>query len=332
MRHPRACEPERGTRRGATLLEVLFAIVLMMIVMGGATAFFHSGTRSVVTSTDHAQAREDAMKVLERVGQDLDRLIVSDSPDQVTFPSVLEPLLIAADQPQASKFMFYGFHHREYDRSTREMKLIGMLIEYKVVKRPDGGVDLLRNDEPINPSPLSDVRIRSIPEEEAATLNISARHAFKITVHPRGTWNTRNQALAEHNPQTRLFHLSGIESQYSCLLSLKESGAPYPYPILAALPPPPPRPEAYAQYGLSVPLDWMQPLGLVKLEEAFFDDATAGENKDFGTAPPPASRTRAPPAPPGPCGKCSPCPRFCPGCNGGSSCVCGGCGGSMCRG
>ena len=279
-------------RRAFTLLETLFAIVLTLIIMGGVMAFFQTGTRSVVVATDHAQARDDALVMFHAIAQDLDRIIIADDYDATSFPNVVEPILID-DAPRGSKFLFYGFHHREFDWSQRKMTLHGNLIEYRVVPvdpgDPSAGVDLYRNDEdvPLNPNPLSDVRFERIPDDEAADLGISPFHAVRVRILPRGVWDTKNEKLAAYNAQTRLFHLKGIESQFAVLLSLKESGAGPYYRILSD---PrlvvPERLEVYRQYNLDqVPLDWLRPQGLVKLNPEYFDYETADEHTESGAAP-----------------------------------------------
>lgn len=266
-------------RRGLTALELLFASVLSLVVFGVTMAMMHTGTKGVVSVTDHAQAREEAIRILDRIERDLDRIVVGDAYDRTTFPNVVEPVLLD-DRPQASKFMFYALHHREFRQAERRMNLIGQVIEYKVIARDGGGVDLLRNDERVNRDPLEDVRVELIDPDEAGQLGISPFHAFHVVIYPRGAWDARNEGLKTRNPQRRLFHLRGIESQYACLLSLKRAGAPYP--ILALLPDPPPRSQLYQQYSLDrVPMDWMRPTGLITLDPEFFDEETVGQNLEL---------------------------------------------------
>jgi hypothetical protein len=109
----------------------------------------------------------------------------------------------------------------------------------------------------------------------------------RVSILPRGIWNTKNENLAKHNAQTRLFHLKGIESQFAVLLSLKEAGAGPYYRILSD---PrlvvPERLEVYRTYNLDqVPLDWLRPQGLVQLNPEYFNYETADEHQESGSAP-----------------------------------------------
>jgi len=279
-------------RRAFTLLEMLFVVILSAIILAGLMSVFQVGSRGVVVATDHAMARDEALSVLHCIGQDLDRLIIADDFDRETFPNVVEPILIA-DAERASSFMFYGFHHRVFHHGEKRMELVGNRIEYQVRARdpadPSMGVDLYRNDEdvPINSLALADVRFEKISEDEAAELSVSPYHAVRVTVRPLGAWNRKNEALTEFHPQTRLFHLKGVESQFAVLLSLKEAGAGPYYRILSD---PrlvvPPLLAVYQTYNLDqVPLDWLRPRGIVTLSDEYFDYETAGVHQETGAPP-----------------------------------------------
>lgn len=342
---PRPSTDGGGRREAFTLLEILFVLILMLVILGGLLNLFQVGSRSVVVTTDHAVARDEAISILHAIAQDLDRIIIADDFDRTTFPNVIEPILIK-DSPQSSSFMFYAFHHRIYHWEDHRMELVGQRIEYQVRPtvpgKPEEGVDLWRNDEdtPINRIPLTDVLFERLPDEEAEQLSVSPFHAVRVVVKPRGFWDKKNDRLAEFHPQTRLFHLKGVESQFAVLLSLKEAGAGPYYKILSD---PrlkvPERLAVYSTYKLDqVPLDWLRPRGIVTLSDDYFDYATAGQNSETGTpgTPVPPPTMPPPPDPGASCDFCTTCPVYCPACNNpgneaGVRCVCNGCGGTECK-
>lgn len=283
----------RASRRGWTLLEVLFVIVLMFIMLGVVFSWFQAGTKSVVTTTDHAQAREDAITVLSVIQKDLDRLVIDDmiTSDNVVenfedFPSVFKPIRIF-NAPQAGKFAFFAFHHRRFFKSEARMELVGHFIEYKVVKLPPDangnpqGVDLLRNDKVINPAPLEDVIFQPIDKVKAGQIGLSPFHAFEVEIHPRRQWDQRANQIRKIPPIRQLFHLKGIESQYACLLSLKRANAPYSG--LEQVKELPPESEIFQKYNLyDVPMDWIRPVGLISIDpNTLFDDATVNQHEDL---------------------------------------------------
>lgn len=299
--------PVTSRRAAWTLLEVLFVVVLTFIMLGVVFAWFQTGTKSVVTTTDHAQARADAISMLEIIQKDLDRLVIDDMMTEeqkvegMDFPSVFTPIKIVnlevADPdsdapPQSGSFAFFAFHHRRFYQSQGRMELVGHFIEYQV-KKIDGdnnGVDLLRNGEPINPAPLEGIGFKTISPEHARKLGISPMHCFQALIYPRRQWDQQANKRRRMKPIKKLFHLKGVESQYACLLSLKRAGAPY-----AGLDKVPEPPEAGSplldKYGLyDVPMDWIRPVGLVnlgppntrnKVAYTMFDDATVNKHEDL---------------------------------------------------
>lgn len=275
--------------RGHTLLEVMLAVTVSMIVMVGVVDFFRTGSQSVVKTSDHAAARIEAMQVLEQIGWDLDRLLVGDQIDDPK-ASVSKPLGKFVDLPQGSSFGFYAFHHREAYRTLKKILLKGHWVDYRVVKQAGGGVDLLRNDRPVNKFPLSDVRLAKLDPVQAREQGLSPEHALTVKIYPRGEWDSGNLNLAsEANVQQRTFHLRGVESRYAVLMSLRRvldaAGQGYPpgYEKLALLPTPPAA-DADPSAG-TVILDWMQPQDLVFLEDRVFDDESADRHLEFPPAP-----------------------------------------------
>src|SRR5581483_3042216 len=72
-------------RRSAfTLVETMIATGVGFVVMGGAMLLYYQGNKMFQTTTEHASVREEAYFVLERLGKDLDGLIVSDEENKRT--------------------------------------------------------------------------------------------------------------------------------------------------------------------------------------------------------------------------------------------------------
>jgi type II secretory pathway pseudopilin PulG len=285
-------------REGFSLLEVLFAATLLFVMLAGVFTWFQAGTMSVVTTTDHAQARADAIQVLNVIQNDLDRLVIDDmigaglkieDMDAGNFPNVYRPMRIIdleidpnkKDQdvtavPTSGSFAFFAFHHRRYYKDEERMELAGHFIEYQVKKIPDDpkhagvlmGVNLLRNGYIINPAPLLGVGIRFLDKVKAEELGLSPYHSFEVIIWPRRQADVGANKTRRMPPIKKRFQLKGVESQYACLLSLKRSNAPPGYTGLNDIPEPPTgeMESVYQNYQLyEVPMDWLRPNGLVNL-------------------------------------------------------------------
>jgi len=275
----RSAEPARA-RRAFTALEVLIAAVLMSVVLLGGLGMFGTGSRGMTRTAAHASARDDALRIMNRFGRDLDRLVVGDDFDTGRYPSVVDPLKYE-DDGAAQTLEFYAYHHRRFHLEERRMELVGHRIRYQVRPRTRGeGVDLLRNGEAVNRMPLHSVSFHFLDREQAGQLGVSPEHAVELVLRPWMADRRAGAALAEGHAQARLFHLRNVESQYACLLSLKRAGAPYP--ILAMVPDPPKAASVQREYDLDqVPLDWLRPLGLVAIERGVaFDDATENQHEE----------------------------------------------------
>ncbi len=263
-------------RRGFTALEGLIAAVLGSLVIGGALAMFGTGSRGMTQVTEHAAARDEAYRLLDRMRVDLDRVVVGDGFDFAAFPSVVEPVSLEA-RDEGPALVWYAYHHRRFARESRKLTLVGRRMEYRVVDAGGGGVDLLRNGKLVNRQPLGAVRFSYLDADEAGTIGVSPRHAIRVEIEPR-MGGTRGDEVAARHAEERVFHLKGVESQYACLLTLKRAKAPYP--ILAFLPEPPRQARLHDRYQLDqVPLDWIRPQGLVVLENDPYDDASEHEHE-----------------------------------------------------
>lgn len=274
----------RASRRrgGFTGLEVLIASSLMALVLGGGLMLFRTGSKGLTSTAAHATAREEALRLLEGFGRDIDRLVVGDGFDTGRFPSVIEPVELGTTE-DGQDLMFYAYHHRRFHTEERRLELVGQRVRYAIRERTDGrGVDLFRNDARLNRIPFHSAEFRFLDAAEAGQLGISPRHAIELVLRPSmpGRAGAGRDRKAEAHAQSRLFRMPNVESQYACLLTLKEAGAPYP--ILAMVPSPPRRAQVYQKYKLDqVPLDWMRPLGLVHIETTQdFDDSTEYQHEE----------------------------------------------------
>lgn len=285
--------PRSHRRKGFTLVEVLIATSLAGVVMGSVMYFLRMGQQSVVKTTDHADARVSAMHVLDVIGLDLERLVVGneiDDPDA----SVLHPFKNwVDDRVQGARFGFYAFHHRALYRpaplpgqpARPTMVLHAQWIDYHVEKVVNGpGVNLLRNTQVINEFPMHDIKIEKVGRADAAVLGLSAEHCIRVSVLPMGRWDTFNENIWKHNAQSRIFHLTGVESRYAALMSLKRvlastgEAPPAGYEKVALLPDPPPLDPSDPTAG-TVILNWMQPQAVTRIDRAvMFDDDTVDQH------------------------------------------------------
>ncbi len=270
-------------RRGFTLVEAMLAVILASIVFGGAIQFYRMGAMSVVKTSDHAQARMEAMKVLEKIREDLDRLVVDDDLANLVVPVKLSDKVPGKEQYR--KIEFFALHHRDLDKSSKKMRLIARQMTWTSQKltAPQTGAVVMRNGEKFAYSgigsvgPVTDLTFSPLSREEFCEMQISPYHALWVRVYPRGAWDAFNKGLAsEANAQARLMHLSHIESQYACMLTLRYSNPPAGvFKNLNMLDDP------FVTFNCPIktipkelPLDWVRPLGLVEYDKAapFKDD------------------------------------------------------------
>ncbi|MBI4861711.1 MAG: hypothetical protein HY815_15835 [Candidatus Riflebacteria bacterium] len=262
-------------------MEALIAVVLAAVVFGSTLYFMRTSTQGVVKADDHALARLEAMRVLDQIGWDLDRLVVGDEIDDPE-ASVLKPFKNWKDNvDQGASFGFYAFHHRVFYRTPPKpyIVLTARWIDYRVEKiQGKQGVNLVRNTKVVNKFPLHDVKLEKVKSEYAQQLGVSEEHCVRIKVLPMGQWDTRNEDIWKRNAQERIFHLKGVESRYAALMSLKRvlqstGQAPPPgYEKLSLLPNPPALDPNDPTAG-TVILNWMQPQNLIYFEKnKLFDD------------------------------------------------------------
>lgn len=271
------------SRPAFTLVEMLIAVAIGTVVLATAVEFLRVGNKSVATTSDHAIARMEAMKIHEAIREDLDRLVVDDDLMHLAVPVTLKD--------KGAKLEFYALHHREVSKSKGELTLVGRPIVWTSEPAPGGGRTVLRNGKRFAGTglgaigPVTDLKFAPLDRKQACELQISPYHALWVKVYPRGAWDRRNQRLAsEANVQARLIHMSHIESQYACMLTIKKAGPPagvftnldqlddpfqtFDCPDKAAPP--------------SIPLDWVRPLGLVRYDKsAPFDDKDADEDVEL---------------------------------------------------
>jgi len=294
-------------RRAFTLIEVMLAVTVSSVVFGVTMAFMNMSQKSMVKTTEHAEARIEAMAVLDIIDWDLERIVVGDEVDDPN-ANVIDPFKKMFNEA-TTEFGFFAFHHFEYDPTDQRMVLVPGWVDYRVQPRADGwGVDLLRNNKPINRAPLADVKIAELDRAEADKLGISPRHCITVKVYPLGLndWLKNKDISSEANAVRRVFHLKAIESRYACLMSIKRAIQTNPdnapkdpkfLALIAALPDPPPTATSYP--GGDVVLGWMQPQMVVKslFVAQTFDDSTSDQNK---LAPPGTGPTSLPPPSGGP--------------------------------
>lgn len=279
----------RTNRRAFTMLEVLIATAVSSVVFVATLSFMSTGQKQVVKSTEHAEARIEALKIMEVLEWDLDRLVVGDEIDDPN-ANVIDPFKKSFNA-NTTEFGFFAFHHFEFDPADRRMVLVPGWIDYRVQKRSDGwGVDLLRNGKPINRAPIADVKIAELDRVSADRLGISPRHCITVKIYPLGMqdWLGNKDISSEANAVKRVFHLKNVESRYACLMSVKraiQSNAanapqdPRFQKVVALLPEPPARADGYASG--EVVLAWMQPQLVMKslFVARPFDDRTADQNR-----------------------------------------------------
>jgi len=279
-----------GRRRAYTIIEILLALVLTSIIMMATMSFMRMGQQSVIKTTDHVDARMEAMRILDVLDKDLERLIVGDEIDDPD-ANVLEPFKRKWD-PQQGAFGFYAFHHFEYDPDAKRMMMMGGWIDYSIRKRDKGiGVDLLRNGIAVNRSALHDVKIELLTKEDADKLGVMPQHCVTVTIYPLGQWDQSNKNIfSEANAIKRVFHLRAIESRFACLMSIKRAiesnpetapSDPKYREIVSKLPTV--QPLSNAPPGPPVILAWMQPQMVIYPlrfpRTVMFDDKTADEHK-----------------------------------------------------
>lgn len=299
-------ETQRTGRRAFTMIEIVLAAAVSSIIFVVTMAFMSTSQKQVVKTSEHADARIEAMKIMEVLEWDLDRLVVGDEIDDPN-ASVIDPFKKSFNT-STTEFGFFAFHHFEYDQTDKRMVLMPGWIDYRVQKRQDGwGVDLLRNGKPINRAPIADVKIAEMDRAEADKLGISPRHCITVKIYPLGIqdWLGNKDISSEVNAIKRVFHLKNIESRYACLMSVKRAIQSNPanapqdprfQKVLSALPQPSPLVNSYS--SSEVVLSWMQPQLVVKslFVAQAFDDRTADQNK---LAPPNTGpKSLAPPTDP----------------------------------
>ena len=287
-------------RAGFTLIEVLLAVTLTAIVFGSTMYFFRMGNQSIIKISDHAQARMNAIKILNYIVDDLKRCVVDDSMARLIQPVEIYEGNSKSLTGSGDKIVFYGIHHRRF--APPKMQLVAQRIEYGTEPLPGdpdafivtrngvrlGGAGLGHVD------PVSRLRFDAMDIKQACQMRISPYHAITVRVFPRGNMDTKSwtkgaaaglkfgegDSTAERNVQQRLCRLSNIESQFACMLSIKNSiknsvPAQLAYPDIALLDAPFGMNCPEIKQTVSHPMDWVRPPNLVLIDDVPFNDQTA---------------------------------------------------------
>jgi len=208
-----------------------------------------TGNQSFQVATQHASLREEALLCLETVSRDLDQLMVSDQKNQTTGNFYLvEPYQLdkmvnqtgvdpndgqKKTYPVASQLTFYRYHHTgtnpNSDPAFPTPALFADKIVYTTQPCPNDPkhVNLLRQGQIINRIPLTAVMFETLnPVLAADNIGGAPQAILKVTIVPKGgMWGELTpqiiQALRDNGEVlSRVFHLSGYESEYTSYLSL----------------------------------------------------------------------------------------------------------------
>lgn len=159
----------RNDRRAFTMVEALVAVAVGIVVVGAALMLFIHGNRSFTTTTEHASFREEAFLCLERIAKDMTQIVVSSGRKPSGTYHLVEPYELGQQykqtvlDPVTKKPVEYTtagrlirlwiYHHTEI--AGGKPVVVGQRVEWETrpvdPSRPDGGVNLYRNGEKINP-------------------------------------------------------------------------------------------------------------------------------------------------------------------------------------
>ncbi len=243
--------------RGFTLIEVVVAVAIGSMVIGGGMLMYVQGTKYFYKTTEHSSFRSEALIVLEKVAEDLEQLQVSAEknpntgqyyliqPYELTSPYTideLDPNTNKVEKLAAGKGMrFYRFHHIAQDPAPWQgqpgtealpktvPRMVGHKVEYTqtlaVPGDPSKGVNLIRNGEVVNSQPLFEVIFHKEPMKVAHNQVQGSPHAIlTVTVVPLGgtfgnmDYGTMMRLRKEGSIVSRTFHLVGYESFYTSVL------------------------------------------------------------------------------------------------------------------
>lgn len=234
------------TNEGTTLVEGLVAAALGIIVVGGGVLMYSQGNKAFTTTTEHASFRGEALLVLETLDRDLKGLVVSkDVNPRTKFHYMVQPYELADPVEQVSKdkdgkevrksiatsVTFYRYHRTEMEQDGDGVKavIIGQKVTYKAQlidpAKPARGMNLLRNGKRVNKMPLAGILFEPLdPIMAADTIGASPAAVLKVTIVPRGgvfggmTPDVIDRLRLDGKVATRVFHLSGYESQFTTIL------------------------------------------------------------------------------------------------------------------
>ena len=310
------------SNEGTTLVEALVAAALGIIVIGGGVLMYNQGNKAFNTTTEHASFRGEALLVLETIDRDLKGLVVSkDVNPRTKFHYMVQPYELADPVEQAAKdptgklvkksiatsVSFHRYHRTEMEQDGEDTKamVIGQRITYKAVlidpSKPERGMNLLRNGKRVNKIPLAGILFEPIdPIMAADTIGASPAAVLKVTIVPRGgvfgglTPDVIDRLRLDGKVATRVFHLSGYESQFTTILWMALAKS------RAKLPPDDLEKEVLTWSDKNLPkafrenvsknlkeifdLGYKLDQGRVRLEDTEWNDATAGVDKVFAEA------------------------------------------------
>ena len=186
------------------------------------------------------------MLVLETIGRDLDQLMVSEEPvpSQPGQFYLTRPFELGDLKPQkgidpvtkaeitenvATSITFFRYHHTDTVPGSNPAmpRMVGQKIVYKSEPLPGGGMNLSRNGEVINHTPLSVIMFKPVKPIVAAENVGGAPFAIlEVQIIPKnGMWGKMTEDVIttmrkDGQVLTRLFHLVGYESQYTAYLAV----------------------------------------------------------------------------------------------------------------
>lgn len=240
----------RKQREGFSLVEVVIAVAVGAVVIGGGMLMYFQGNKYFYKATEHTTFRSEALLLTERIAEDLAQLQVSAGkrsdgkywlvqPYDLKGPpgeiSVLNEAGTETEKIKAGNYLrFPRFHHVEM-RSTDPgipagvPTMVARMMEYKTepVDPSDEskGVNLLRNGKKINTIPLRSVLFFQEPAIVAANQVQGSPHAIvSVVVIPEGgafgnmDHGTIERLAKDGAVVKRTYHLVGYESFYTSIL------------------------------------------------------------------------------------------------------------------
>lgn len=255
MQTKRNTRTRGGARQGLTLVEVLVAVAIGAVVIGGTMMLYFQGNRQFYKTTEHVSFRAEAMLCLEHIAKDLEQLMVSTDKNPGGAWALLEPykflygVTVEVEDPTTGAKIqvpggrgieFYKFHHIEAGEALEGGEVMPVMVGQKIsyMRTPidpsdeKKGYNLVRNGRILNKAPLADFLFKKEPPVVASNQVQGSPHAIlTVSVIPAGgmfghmgtTDATIRQQIIDNlrnqgNLVSRTFHLIGYESMYTAML------------------------------------------------------------------------------------------------------------------